>query len=126
MQTQSSKSPQEAPRLLRQTGYALGRCNRWHDVRMTAEEPTPEQQAAMDELDQLSTEYAAALEALEKAREKLSEAAIRHLRDRRLRPKEVDAHVPWDRNYVAKIAREAGVPPLREPTVRSRRRSRST
>ncbi|GAB2872633.1 hypothetical protein [Streptomyces mayteni] len=86
------------------------------------DEPTPEQRAAMDELDQLSADYAAALERLETARDRLSEGVVRHLRARTLRPTQVDAHVPWDRNYVARIARKAGVPPLKEPTVTSRRK----
>ncbi|MDT0319281.1 hypothetical protein [Streptomyces millisiae] len=86
------------------------------------DEPTAEQQAAMDELDQLSADYAEALNRLEDARDRLAQGVIRHLRSRTLRPTQVDAHVPWDRNYVAKIARKAGVPPLRESTVTGRRK----
>lgn len=36
------------------------------------------------------------------------------------RPSEVDAEVPYDRNHVRRIAKAAGVPPLREPTVQPR------
>jgi hypothetical protein len=37
-----------------------------------------------------------------------------------VRPVEVDEIVPWDRNYVRRVAKKAGVPARRESTVRPR------
>ena len=99
----------------------------WHDSGMeTSPAQTPEdgpREAAIAELDRLTAAYTKAEERLASARENLQEAIARHLGSKTLRPGETAVHTPWDRNYVAKVARERGVPPLREATVTSRRKS---
>ena len=55
----------------------------------------------------------------EAERQGLAEAIVAALRAG-WRPSEVDAEVPYDRNHIRRIAKAAGVPPLREPTVAPR------
>lgn len=52
----------------------------------------------------------------EPERQELAEAIVAALRAG-WRPSEVDSEVPYDRNHVRRIAKAAGVPPLRESTV---------
>lgn len=53
----------------------------------------------------------------ESEREELAAAIVEALTTGGLRPNEVDKEVPYDRNHVRRIAKAAGVPPLKEPTV---------
>jgi hypothetical protein len=75
--------------------------------------------AALKELDKLSAAYAAAEKKLDAARDALHDSIIKHLKERNARPGEVSDHTPYDRNHIRRIANAAGVPPLRERTVRS-------
>lgn len=106
--------PSEFPPL-----QATHSCNRvWDDASMTDEDKAREA-AALAELDKLSTAYKRADAAREKARAALHEAIVRHLLERNARPSKVAEHVPYDRNHVGRIAKAAGVPPLRQSTARS-------
>jgi hypothetical protein len=60
---------------------------------------------------------AVAVRAHEAQVEELAEAIVEALTVGGLRPSEVDAEVPYDRNHVRRIAKARGVPPLRESTV---------
>lgn len=79
---------------------------------MTDEEQAA-QEEAMRELDALTATYRATEEAHEQARQALRSAIINNLMSRTLRPSQVEAHTPYDRVHIGRIAREAGVPPLR-------------
>ncbi|MFD6360170.1 hypothetical protein ACFWFX_09985 [Streptomyces roseolus] len=81
---------------------------------MTDEEKAA-QEAAMRELDTLTEAYRATEEAHEQARQALRAAIIDKLMTRTLRPSQVEAHTPYDRVHIGRIARDAGVPPLRTP-----------
>lgn len=85
---------------------------------MTDEESN-RRDAALKELDKLTAAYEAAERALDKRRDALHSAIVRHLMERNARPGEVSDHTPYDRNHIRRLAKEAGVPPLRERTVRS-------
>ncbi|MGW2082118.1 hypothetical protein ACWCOW_35255 [Streptomyces sp. NPDC001939] len=85
---------------------------------MTDEE-TARRDAALERLDQLSSAYEAAKKPFDEARDALHSAVIQILRDRDARPGEVSDHTPYDRNHIRRIANAAGVPPLRDRTVRS-------
>lgn len=74
--------------------------------------------AALAELDRLSRSLTAAETVVHTARASLQEAVIRHLRERSASPSDVAAHTPYDRNWVRVLAREAGVPPLKQPGVK--------
>jgi len=84
------------------------------------------EKVALDEFDLLTAAYFEAHERFEKAREELHEAIARILEERSLRPSEVVAHTPYDRNHVGRIAKRARVAPLREKTVESARAPRPT
>jgi hypothetical protein len=75
--------------------------------------------AALKELDKLTAAYEAAESALDKRRDALHSAIVKHLMERNVRPVEVEKHTPYDRNHIRRVASAAGVPPLRERTVRS-------
>ncbi|MGW8846586.1 hypothetical protein ACWGNE_02285 [Streptomyces xiamenensis] len=75
--------------------------------------------AALAELDELTSKFVAAEQARDEARDALHEAIVRHLRERNARPGQVAEHSPYDRNHVGRIAKAAGVPPLRARTVQS-------
>ena len=79
---------------------------------MTDEERAA-QEAAMQELDALTATYRATEKAHEEARQALRTAIVDKLMTRTLRPSQVEAHTPYDRVHIGRIAREAGVPPLR-------------
>lgn len=85
---------------------------------MTEEEKEREE-AALKELDALTAAYEAAKKPFDEAREALHSAIIKHLMERNARPGQVADHTPYDRNHIRRIATAAGVPPLRERTVRS-------
>lgn len=90
----------------------------WENAEMTDEEKAAEE-AAIRELEALTATYRATEEAHIQARDALHEAIIRNLLAKTLRPGQVAKHSPYDRNHVGRIAKAAGVPPLRERTVRS-------
>ncbi|MFF5473365.1 hypothetical protein [Streptomyces achromogenes] len=89
---------------------------------MTDEE-RERREAALRELDELTKAYRAAEAVLDERREALRKAIVKHLMARNLPPGEVADHSPYDRNHIRRIAKAAGVPPLRERTVRSARAS---
>jgi len=95
-------------------------CNQrvWDHLRMTDEERA-RRDAALKELDKLTAAYAAAEKKLDAARDALHDGIIKHLREQNARPGEVSDHTPYDRNHIRRLAKAAGVPPLRERTVRS-------
>lgn len=88
---------------------------------MTATEK--KQQAARDQLAELSAQYTAAEEQFDAAREALSAGIVEILKARTLGPSEVTRIVPFERQHVGRIAKAGGVPPLREPTVVSKRQA---
>ncbi|EMF20374.1 hypothetical protein H114_32564 [Streptomyces gancidicus BKS 13-15] len=69
--------------------------------------------AACAELDELTTAYNAAEEAVEKARKALHAAIVRHYETRTLGPGKIADHTPYRRNRILQLAREAGAPPIR-------------
>lgn len=75
--------------------------------------------AAYAELDGLTANYRTAEQQLEAAREALRKSIVAHLTAQDAPPGKVAEHTPYDRNHVARIAREGGVPPQRPATVRS-------
>ncbi|MFF1790773.1 hypothetical protein ACFVX9_30450 [Kitasatospora sp. NPDC058243] len=75
------------------------------------------QQAARDQLAELSAAYAEAESKLEAAREALNDGIVVVLKARMLGPSEVTRIVPYERQHVGRIAKAGGVPPLRERTV---------
>jgi hypothetical protein len=78
-----------------------------------------EQAKAIAEVEQLTTTYEEAQQALDKARDALQEAIVRHLRERNAPPGLIAKASPYDRNHVGRLARAAGVEPLREPRKRA-------
>lgn len=88
---------------------------------MTAAEK--KKQAARDRLADLSAAYTAAESQLEDARLALNEGIVDILMARTLGPSEVTRLVPFERQHVGRIAKAGGVPPLREPTVVSKKRA---
>jgi len=71
------------------------------------------EQVALEELDALTAAFKEAEAIQDAARQELHAAIIRHLRDRNATPGKVSEHTPYDRNHVGRIAKAAGVPPLR-------------
>lgn len=57
---------------------------------------------------------------LKAARKRLADSIVTALKAD-VKPSDVGKHVSYDRNHIRRIAHAAGLPPLREPTVRSRR-----
>ncbi|MER7953871.1 hypothetical protein [Streptomyces sp. NPDC096030] len=90
----------------------------WETAEMTDEERAA-QEAAIQELDALSEAFKASEQAYEQSRQALRAAIIDNLMTRTLRPSQVEAHTPYDRVHIGRIAREAGVPPLRAPRRKS-------
>jgi hypothetical protein len=88
---------------------------------MTATEKT--QQAARNKLAELSAAYTAAENQLEEARRALADGIVTVLKAKTLGPSEVTRLVPFERQHVGRIAKAGGVPPLREPTVVSKKRA---
>lgn len=88
---------------------------------MTATEK--KQQAARDRLSELGAAYQAAEERLEAARTALNEGIVDVLKARTLGPSEVTRLVPYERQHVGRISKAAGIPPLREPTVVSAKKT---
>ncbi|MGW7001354.1 hypothetical protein ACWGCW_00655 [Streptomyces sp. NPDC054933] len=88
---------------------------------MTATEK--KQQAARDRLAELGAAYTAAEETFEAARKALNEGIVDILKARTLGPSEVTRLVPYERQHVGRISKAAGIPPLREPTVVSAKKT---
>lgn len=80
-----------------------------------------EKQAARDRLTKLTARYNRIEAQLDQIREEVNAEIITILTDRTLGPSEVTRLSPYERQHVGRIAKKAGVPPLREPTVVSRR-----
>jgi ribosome modulation factor len=68
--------------------------------------------AALGELDELTTAYNTAVTARNKARDVLYAAIAKHYKAG-IGPKKLAEHCPYDRNHILRIARKAGVPPIR-------------
>ncbi|MFE3378759.1 hypothetical protein [Streptomyces anulatus] len=83
---------------------------------MATHDSTPAK-AALAELDRLSAAFNTAEARLEKLRAPLHEAMIGHLRERSAPPGVIADHTPYDRNHVGRLAKKAGVPPLRGPNA---------
>ncbi|WP_412079010.1 hypothetical protein ACLF6K_37335 [Streptomyces xanthophaeus] len=98
---------------------ASGDCNLMWDYSPMTEEEIAREQAALKELDKLTASFKDAEAALDRARDALQEAIVRHLSERNAAPGKVSEHSPYDRNHIRRIAQAAGVPPLRTRTVRS-------
>lgn len=85
--------------------------------------PTPEydpaiESATLEEIGKLAAELDAAQAVAEEKREALRAAIVRHLAERNAPPGKIAKSANYDRNHVGRLAKAAGVPPLREPTVR--------
>jgi hypothetical protein len=90
--------------------------------------PTPEydaaiEAAALEEVAGLRAELDAAQAVTDSKRDALHEAIVRHLKQRNAPPGRLAKSADYDRNHIGRLAKAAGVPPLREPTVRSTRRA---
>lgn len=83
------------------------------------------QSVALAEIEQLTTIYKGAEDALDTARDALQEAIVRHLRERHAPPGLIANASPYDRNHVGRIARAAGVEPLREAKPAPRKPKRT-
>lgn len=79
-----------------------------------------EKQAARDRLTRLTGRYEKAEVQLEQVRKEVSDEIAAILMARTLGPSEVTKLSPFERQHVGRIAKAAGVPPLREATVVSR------
>lgn len=79
-----------------------------------------DKQAARDRLGELTGRYEAAETHLEQVRKEVTEEIAAILMARTLGPSEVTRLSPFERQHVGRIAKAAGVPPLREATVVSR------
>lgn len=79
-----------------------------------------EKQAARDRLTRLTGRYEKAEAQLEQVRKEVSDEIAGILMARTLGPSEVTKLSPFERQHVGRIAKAAGVPPLREATVVSR------
>lgn len=85
--------------------------------------PTPEydpasEAAALEEIDRLTTAFKEAQAVANEKRDALHEAIVRHLRERNAPPGKIAKHSEYDRNHIGRIRDAAGIPPLRESTVR--------
>lgn len=80
-----------------------------------------DRQAARDQLTKLTARYEKAEAQLEQIRKEVSDEIAAILMARTLGPSEVTRLSPFERQHVGRIAKAAGVPPLREPTVISRK-----
>lgn len=94
-------------------------CNIMWDHDPMADDQREREAAAVEELDKLTAAFRRTERAHEKARDALHEGIVRHLSERNAKPSVVARHSPYDRNHIGRIAKGAGVPPLRGRTVRS-------
>jgi hypothetical protein len=89
--------------------------------------PTPEydpeiEAAALEEVAGLAAELEEAEAVADAKRDALHKAIAKHLLARNAPPGKIATSAKYDRNHVGRIAKAFGVPPLREPTVKSVRR----
>lgn len=96
---------------------SLGRLLLWHHRVMATEE---DKQAARERLAKLTGRYEKAENQLEEVRKEVTDEIAATLMARILGPSEVTRLSPFERQHVGRIAKAAGVPPLREATVVSR------
>lgn len=90
----------------------------WHGALMAKTKTrTPEELSAIAELEELTRKYEAAERALDQAREAATEGIVRVLKAKTLGPSDVSRYGPFERQHVGRIAKAAGIPPLRKPTV---------
>lgn len=89
----------------------------WHHQGMATEE---DKQAARERLVKLTGRYEKAENQLEEVRKEVTDEIAATLMARILGPSEVTRLSPFERQHVGRIAKAAGVPPLREATVVSR------
>lgn len=97
---------------------ALARCTTTCDDASVPEYDPEIVAAALAELDALTARYRAAEAELNDARDAVQEAIVRHLRKRSAPPGQIATHSPYDRNHVGRLRDAAGIPPLREATVK--------
>lgn len=102
---------------MRLNGVSTGCLLLWHHRDMATEE---DKQAARDRLAELTGRYETAETHLEQVRKEVTEEIAAILMARTLGPSEVTRLSPFERQHVGRIAKAAGVPPLREATVVSR------
>lgn len=102
---------------MRPEGVSTGCLLLWHHRVMATEE---DKQAARDRLAELTGRYETAETHLEQVRKEVTEEIASILMARTLGPSEVTRLSPFERQHVGRIAKAAGVPPLREATVVSR------
>jgi hypothetical protein len=81
------------------------------------------EQAARDRLTELGAVYTARKTEFDDAKRELDTAIVEILKARTLGPSEVTRHVPYERNHVGRVAKDGGVPPLREGTVVSKKQA---
>lgn len=86
----------------------------------TEDQATADAQAL---LDRLGTERKKLEDKLDSIQKETHDAIVSILMTRTLGPSEVARRAQYDRQHVARIAKKAGVPPLREATVVSRKTS---
>jgi len=99
-------------------------CNRtWHHRHMTSTEK--EQHEAREQLTALGAAYIEAEAQFARARDALNAGIVTVLKARTLGPSEVTRLVPYERQHVGRVAKAAGVPPLRERTVVSAKHASS-
>lgn len=79
-----------------------------------------DKQAARDRLAELTGRYETTETQLEQVRKEVTDEIAAILMARTLGPSEVTRLSPFERQHVGRIAKAAGVPPLREATVVSR------
>lgn len=79
--------------------------------------------AALEEIAKLAADFKAAEGVADQKRGVLHKAIARHLLARNAPPGKIAKSAEYDRNHIGRIAKAANVPPLREPTVRSTRRT---
>src|SRR3954464_3051215 len=96
------------------TGQVLGATALCEHADMSApdHEPSPRLAAALDAFDAASVAY-------DEARDELRAAIAEELKARDVSVPRLTKVLPWSEEIVRRIAREAKVPRLREPTVRS-------
>lgn len=123
MTSQTQAEAQANLRQPRRAHLALLSCNTAWDHSFMTDEAKAGETEALAELDKLTATYTRAERNYNKARDALHEAIVRHLMERNAPPGRVAEHSPYDRNHVGRIAKAAGVPPLRQRTVRSARSS---
>ncbi|MCE7081200.1 hypothetical protein [Streptomyces sp. ST2-7A] len=84
------------------------------------------QTEALEEITRLTAEYEKLEGALNAKRDQLHEAIVRHQRERNAPPGRIADVSPYDRNHVGRLARAAGVEPLRKPPARRARKKPGT